>query len=75
MIKKSSLVNRLRHVNTKLLSLLTYYLYDDLTYSIVYKIIKSYKRKPEMIKTSQQSRFNKKMFKLRIKVKHDFVIH
>ena len=75
MVEESGLVDRLRHVNNGLSPALAYYLYGDPAYSTVYGIMGPYKRKPGVARTPQQSRFNKRMAKLRIEVEHGFAIH
>lgn len=75
MVEYLGFIKRLKAVNSaqKLNQALN--LYSDPAYSIVYRIIKLYKSYPNWLKTPTQTKFNKTMAQLQIKIEHDFALH
>lgn len=52
-----------------------FYLYGDLTYLIIYRIMGFYKNYLRQSRTTTNNKFNKMMSKLKIKIKYKFAIY
>lgn len=75
MVELSDLQTKLCIINQGYWLVQAFYLYSDLAYSTVYKIIKPYKNYSNCPKTTIYNYFNKIMFRFCIKVYHKFVLH
>lgn len=75
MIELSSFEAKVGIINYRKLLFTALHLYSNLAYSIVYKIIKSYKNYLGLPKIAIYNRFNKMMLKRKIEVKYDFAIY
>lgn len=75
MVKSLSLKAKIYIVNQKKRFDITFYCYDDVIYSIIYKIIEVYKNHLGQPKIAIHNRFNKMMAKLKIEIELNFDIY